>query len=268
MLLPDKTPAAVSPVMIDFIIGSLSAFLGLLFSSSGGELAAVIRSPFPREPALRLTLSISLLALLTASLLTRDGIFSGAALLSRWQILLILILFTWFGVWLGHRSDSSSTTGLIWLLGYGVFLLLYPFLIGHRLDFHSEILRPVSMVAVSMVAGYYTGRFGFGAEAIYISSLIPFHDLSFASARTITWATTTLGLFLSLVLASRHRPPGEGVAVARRLPATSAIIGALLATWLLPKPVWPWASIAMGSLITFCGLVSSRASVAARHVMK
>ena len=107
MLLPDKTTAAVSPVMIDFIVGSLSAFLGLLFSSSGGELAAVIRSPFPREPALRLTLSISLLALLTASLLTRDGIFSGAALLSRWQTLLILIPFTWFGVWLGRRSNSG-----------------------------------------------------------------------------------------------------------------------------------------------------------------
>jgi hypothetical protein len=259
---------ALSPLMIDFIIGSLSAFLGLLFSSSGGELAAVVRSPFPRQPALRLTGSISLFALLAASLLTWDGIFSGAALLPRWQILLTLIPFAWLGVALGSRSDSGSTTGLIWLLGYGVCLLLYPFLISHRLDLDPGILRPVSLIVASLVAGYYTGRFGFGAEPIYISALVLFHDLSFASARTVTWATATLALFVSLVLATRRRPLGEGVALARRVPATSAIVGALLATWLAPKPAWPWASLAMGSLIIFCGSVSLRSSATARQVMK
>jgi hypothetical protein len=254
--------------MIDFIIGSLSAFLGLLFSSSGGELAAVIRPPFPREPALRLTLTISLLALLAASLLTRDGIFSGAALLPYWQILLTLVPFAWFGVWIGHRSDPGSRTGLIWLLCYGVFLLVYPLLLSHRLDLQPDFMRSLATVATSVVAGYCTGRFGFGAEPIYISGLVLFHDLSFPSARTITWATTTLSLFLSLVLASRRRPSGEGVVLARRLPSTSAVVGALLATWLVPKPAWPWAGIAMGSLIIFCGAISLRVRTTARHVMK
>jgi hypothetical protein len=254
--------------MIDFIIGSLSAFLGLLFSSSGGELAAIIRPPFPRTPALRLTLSISLFALLVASLLTRDGVFSGAALSPHWQILLTLIPSAWFGVWIGCRWDPGSSTGLIWLLSYGFFLLLYPLLLSHRLDLHADLLGSLAIVATSIVAGYYTGRFGVGAEPIYISGLVLFYDLSFPLARTLTWATTTLSLFLSLVLASRRRPAGEGVVLARRLPVTSAIVGALLASWLVPKPAWPWASIAMGSLIIFCGAISLRAGTAARHVMK
>ena len=262
------TLSLVAFVMIDFIIGSLSAFLGLLFSSSGGELAAVVRPPFPREPALRLTLSISLFALLTASLLTGDGIFRGPALLPDWQVLLTLILFAWFGVWMSIRRKSGSSTGLIWLLCYGIFLLVYPLLLSHRLDLHSDFLRSLAIAATSIVAGYHTGKFGFGAEPIYISGLVLFHDLSFPSARTITWTTTTLSLFVSLVLASRRRPVGEGVMLARRLPTTSAIVGALLATWLVPKPAWPWAGVAMGSLIIFCGAISLRASTTARQVMK
>src|SRR5262249_34878738 len=158
----------------DFIIGSLSAFLGLLFSSSGGELAATIRPPFPRVPALRLTLSISLFALLTASLLTWDGIFNGAALSAHWQTLSTLVPFAWLGVWIGRRWDSGPNTGIIWLLSYGAFLLVYPLALSNPLHFHPDLVRSLAIVPTSIVAGYYTGRFGVGAEPIYISSLLLF----------------------------------------------------------------------------------------------